>query len=126
VEVVFNQASVSPDAIRIKDISSAPVVGGGRIAFCVSGLEARGGDYRGIFLLQGGTVTRVVDNHTKTPEKVLRYFQWADGVVTPLEIAKNQNGSSLFSVGEHVQLRPGGSVRKLAGGANPELSTQLL
>jgi hypothetical protein len=34
-------------------------------------------------------------------------------------------GSSLFSVGEHVELRPGGSIRKLAGGANPELSTQL-
>jgi len=34
-------------------------------------------------------------------------------------------GSALFSVGEHVQLRPGGSIRKLAGGANPELSTQL-
>jgi len=28
-------------------------------------------------------------------------------------------------VGEHVQLRPGGSIRKLAGGANPELSIQL-
>jgi len=28
-------------------------------------------------------------------------------------------------VGEHVELRPGGSIKKLAGGANPELSTQL-
>ena len=28
-------------------------------------------------------------------------------------------------MGDHVQLRPGGSIRKLAGGANPELSTQL-
>ena len=28
-------------------------------------------------------------------------------------------------MGEHVELRPGGSIKKLAGGANPELSTQL-
>ena len=26
---------------------------------------------------------------------------------------------------EHVELRPGGAIRKLAGGAKPELSTQL-
>jgi hypothetical protein len=52
---------------------------------------------------------------------------------TPVSIQHTQDathspmfsGSSLFSVGEHVQVRPGGFIRKLAGGANPELSTQL-
>lgn len=86
VEVLLNQKTPLPVPITIQEITSAPV-DGNLIAFRVQGQNDTGEQYVGIFTLQNGVVSRIVDNYTEIPESgiILRDFnKWvavSDGIV---------------------------------------------
>lgn len=66
IEQIFGRETPLPPGVEITQLTSAPV-DGGRVAFRAAG-QARGADYEGIFLLEGGKLRLVVDNLTELPD----------------------------------------------------------
>ena len=72
VEVLLNHDTPLPVSFTINKLTSAPVEGN-ITAFVASGLDAQGGDYTGVFFIQGGKITVAADNHTEIPDEKIRF-----------------------------------------------------